>query len=212
MNNTHNANNNSAIKIFDLWAQKGKDEGMAKTHESSVDEMLRFSMKGLKKDFKFIDAGCGNGWVVRKVKEKQNCNYAIGIDGAGTMIKKAKEVDPLGQYICAELSDWKPESKVDLVHTMEVLYYFKDPMSILKKIYSDWILSGGRLICGLDYYFENIESHSWQKDLGVVMTLLSKREWSEAFVKTGFKKVETWIYQSKKNKNGTLIVTGVVKK
>ena len=185
---------------------------MAKAHESSVDQMLRFSMKGLKKDFKFIDAGCGNGWVVRKVKEKRNCNYAIGIDGAGTMIKRAKEIDPLGRYICADLSDWKPESKVDLVHTMEVLYYFKDPMLILKKIYSDWILPGGRLICGLDYYFENAESHSWQKDLGVVMTLLSKREWSEAFVKTGFIRVETWIYQSKKNKNGTLIVTGVVKK
>tara|TARA_Y100001970_G_C14080744_1_gene774533 strand:- start:467 stop:1099 length:633 start_codon:yes stop_codon:yes gene_type:complete len=210
MKNTYGANNNSAIKTFDIWAQQGKDEGMAKAHESSVDEMLSFSMGGLKKDFKFIDAGCGNGWVVRKVRGESNCNYAIGIDGSISMIKKAREIDPAGEYICADLLNWKPESKVDLVHTMEVLYYFEDPMLILKKLYNDWVLPGGRLICGVDYYFENLDSHSWQKDLGVVMTLLSNREWSDAFIKTGFRDVKTWISQSKGNQNGTLILTGIV--
>jgi len=200
MKNTNKANNNSAIKTFDTWAQKGKDEGMAKAHAFSVDEMLSFSMNGLKKDFKFIDGGCGNGWVVRKVREKPNCNFAIGVDGARSMIRKACEIDPFGNYICADLLDWNPENKVDLVHTMEVLYYFKDPMLILEKIYSDWVLPGGRLICGLDYYFENIDSHSWQKDLGLVMTLFSENEWSEAFIKAGFKEVKTWIFQSNRIK------------
>ena len=210
MRNTYKSNNNSAIKTFDIWAQKGKDEGMAKAHESSVNEMLNFSMRGLKKDFKFIDAGCGNGWVVRKIREEPNCNFAVGIDGARSMIKKAREFDPFGKYICADLLDWKPENKVDLVHTMEVLYYFKDPMLILGKIYNDWVLPGGRLICGVDYYFENIDSHSWQKDLGVVMTLFSEREWTEAFIKTGFKEVKTWFSNSKPNQNGTLIITGII--
>jgi len=210
MRNTYKSNNNSAIKTFDIWAQKGKDEGMAKAHESSVNEMLNFSMRGLKKDFKFIDAGCGNGWAVRKIREEPNCNYAVGIDGARSMIKKARGIDPFGRYICANLLDWKPENKVDLVHTMEVLYYFKDPMLILGKIYNDWVLPGGRLICGVDYYFENIDSHSWQKDLGVVMTLFSEREWTEAFIKTGFKEVKTWFSNSKPNQNGTLIITGII--
>ena len=210
MRKTYKSNNNSAIKTFDIWAQKGKDEGMAKAHESSVKEMLNFSIRELKKDFKFIDAGCGNGWVVRKIREEPNCNFAVGIDGARSMIKKAREFDPFGKYICADLLDWKPENKVDLVHTMEVLYYFKDPMLILGKIYNDWVLPGGRLICGVDYYFENIDSHSWQKDLGVVMTLFSEREWTEAFIKTGFKEVKTWFSNSKPNQNGTLIITGII--
>ncbi len=210
MENSSSANVKSAIKTFDLWAKKGKDEGMAVAHESSVNQMLSFALPRLRKDFKFIDAGCGNGWVVRKVIEEPNCEYAIGIDGARSMIEKARDIDPLGEYICADLLDWKPKIKVDIVHTMEVLYYFEDPMLILKNLYSDWLLPGGRLICGLDYYFENIDSHSWQKDLGVVMTLLSKKEWSEALKKTGFTKVRSWVSESKSNKNGTLIVTGVV--
>ena len=71
-------------------------------------------------------------------------------------------------------------------------------------------MPGGRLICGVDYYFENIDSHSWQKDLGVVMTLFSEREWTEAFIKTGFKEVKTWFSNSKPNQNGTLIITGII--
>ncbi len=201
---------NSAIKTFDIWARKGKDEGMAMAHEPSVDEMLNFSLRGLNRDFKFIDGGCGNGWVVRKVKSSPYCKKAIGVDGSLSMINKAKQIDPKGEYLCADLLDWDPKEKVDLVHTMEVIYYFKDPMLLIEKIYDNWVLEGGRLICGVDYYFENTDSHSWQKDLGIPMTLFSNKQWSEIFNTVGFKEVKTWVSNSKSNQSGTLIITGVV--
>ena len=61
-----------ATDVFSEWAQIGKDEGMEKGHASSVSEMLDFAFKektSIGKKFSFLDLGCGNGWVVRKVQE-----------------------------------------------------------------------------------------------------------------------------------------------
>ena len=52
--------------VFGEWAELGRDEGMEKGHRQSVDELLSLALKG-QKQFSFIDAGCGNGWVVRQV-------------------------------------------------------------------------------------------------------------------------------------------------
>ena len=60
---------------------------------------------------RFIDAGCGNGWVVRKVSNNRNCLKAIGIDGSKKMIEKAKSLDAINNYYCNELSTWKPSRK-----------------------------------------------------------------------------------------------------
>ena len=81
-----------AIDIFGQWAEQGKDVGMEKGHASSVDEMLDFALEerlNIGKKFSFLDLGCGNGWVVRKVQEHDLCNKAIGIDGAYQMIDNA---------------------------------------------------------------------------------------------------------------------------
>jgi len=115
------------VNIFSEWAEKGKDEGMAKAHESAVLEMLEFIYDAYNSPFSFIDAGCGNGWVVRKILSNSNCKKAIGVDGSKKMIEKALLKDPNGNYYCDDLLEWKPNQKVDVVHSMEVFYYFKNP-------------------------------------------------------------------------------------
>ena len=69
------------IEIFSQWALTGKDKGMEKNHALPVKEMLEFSIEKLN-NFSFVDAGCGNGWVVRNVSKFKNCIEAIGIDGS----------------------------------------------------------------------------------------------------------------------------------
>ena len=75
----------SPIKVFSNWVLNGKDEGMEKNHSASVENMIEFSTKGIDK-YKFIDAGCGNGWVVRKVSSDPKCISAIGVDGSIHML------------------------------------------------------------------------------------------------------------------------------
>ena len=69
------------IEVFGEWVSIGKDEDMEKDHEESVENMVSFATKDLT-NFSFIDAGCGNGWVVRSVASLPNCIQATGIDGA----------------------------------------------------------------------------------------------------------------------------------
>ena len=183
------------INVFSNWVRSGKDEGMEKNHSSSVKDMIAFATKELK-NFSFIDAGCGNGWVVRNIIKEPSCASAIGVDGSADMIKKAKGLDDIGSYYCTDLMAWEPKQKVDLVHSMEVFYYFEKPDLLIQHIYNNWIEPGGRLIMGIDFYTENIPSHSWPKDCAIsIMQLFSEKEWAGFFKSAGFERgkiLETW--------------------
>ena len=91
-----------ATEVFSEWAGKGKDEGMERGHAASVNEMLNlaFATNNLsKKPFSAIDIGCGNGWVVRKLQEMDNCQFAQGVDGSISMIEKARTIGVLNHDI-----------------------------------------------------------------------------------------------------------------
>ena len=88
---------NKATDLFSDWAEIGKDQGMANAHEPAVTEILSTTIHNRNKPFSFIDAGCGNGWVVRKVRSNSLCESACGVDGAKAMIDNAREIDPDGE-------------------------------------------------------------------------------------------------------------------
>ena len=99
----------SATTIFNEWVIKNKDDGMQKTHTPAVMDMLQYSLSSLRIAFSFIDASCGNGWVVRYMNNQSMCDTAIGVDGAIEMINKAKWLDTEEQYILSDLLDYKPK-------------------------------------------------------------------------------------------------------
>ena len=199
----------SPIEVFSNWALNGKDEGMDKNHSASVENMIKYSTKGVDK-YKFLDAGCGNGWVVRKVSSDKKCINAIGVDGSIHMIEKAKMLDDKNEYFCSDLLRWIPKEKVDIVHSMEVFYYFEKPEILIGHIHDNWLDNGGRLIMGIDHYLENKPSHSWKEDISIsTMQLLSKNTWLNFYKSAGFSNVEYWYFGKKGKWNGTLIITGV---
>ena len=182
------------VEVFDDWAKQGKDEGMESGHAAAVGEMLALALSKvaeLGKEFSAIDAGCGNGWVVRDLAMMPLCRRAIGVDGAESMIKKAKEIDPDGEYHHADLQEWRPENPVDLVHSMEVFYYVEDTNSLLIHI-AAWLKPDGYLIFGVDRYMENPESHDWDSQVGCFMALLSEDEWSKVVTDAGFSIIKRW--------------------
>ena len=196
------------IEIFSEWVINGKDDGMEKNHLESVKNMLEFVLYD-QKEFTFIDAGCGTGWVVRMVSQIKNCLNSSGIDGSPNMIEKAQSLDTVNKYNCADLLTWKPNSKKDIVHSMEVLYYFEDPLIVLKNFYNNWLNNYGRLIIGIDFYKENLTCHNWPKKTNVsIMNLLSTAQWIEMFKECGYKKVKSWTVGKSKHWGGTLVITG----
>ena len=85
-----------ATDVFHDWALDGKDEGMERGHAASVKEMLGFISQRVAEtgqQFSVVDVGFGNGWFVRKLRQLENCIYAMGSDGANAMISKDKSID-----------------------------------------------------------------------------------------------------------------------
>lgn len=198
----------SPVEVFSEWAEIGKDEGMAKGHHSAVTQMLEIALP-TDESFSFLDAGCGNGWVVRLVSEIELCTQASGVDGSEPMIEKAKVADPGGSYFCSDLLEWAPSSLFDVVHSMEVFYYFDKPLELLSHIHDSWVAPGGLLVMGADFYKENTVSHDWPEKTQInTMTLLSEGEWTALFEKAGFTEVKSRRIDPKEGWAGTLCVTG----
>ena len=197
------------IDIFDEWADLDKDFGMEKNHKSSVKEMLEYVLDR-KTSYSFIDAGCGNGWVVRSVEKNPLCKKAIGVDGSKKMIQKATKLDPSGSYIYADLMSWVPMTKVDIVHSMEVFYYLENPRKMIQQIFDMWLKKNGSLILGIDFYFENKISHSWPDSCGISkMKLFSQKEWVGFFKDAGFHSIKSWRIGELKDWPGTLVIFGI---
>ncbi|MEK9697465.1 MAG: class I SAM-dependent methyltransferase [Candidatus Poseidoniales archaeon] len=195
-----------ATDVFSEWAKIGKDVGMEEGHAASVSVMLEQAIHRMEKPFKAIDIGCGNGWVVRKLLSFDSCVHATGIDGAEEMIAKARDIDPEGEYVHAQLPGWIPEEKFDLVMSMEFMYYLENPKQFLRNISTDWIASGGWLIFGIDHYTENESSHSWPEKLNVHMTTMSEEEWQDSLREIGFENVISLRAGAKDGWAGTLIL------
>ena len=198
-----------ATELFGEWATLGRDEGMEHGHAASVGQMLDATLDKMEDGFSAIDLGCGNGWVVRRLLEL-GAGSAMGVDGAEEMINKARNIDPEGRYELGHLPDWKPPHRFDLVHSMEFLYYLKDPSSMLETIAREWLLPGGWLIAGVDHYAENEESLEWPIKLDVHMTTIASEGWREVMIAAGFKDVSIWITNRDDGKPGTLVMTGRV--
>ena len=197
---------NKPIKLFDDWAKKNKDKGMEKGHSKSVDFMISEIVDRLESPFTFIDFGCGNGWVVRKIGKIENCISAMGIDGAKKMIEKAVKTDQINKYVCADLVKWIPKNPVDVILSMEVLYYLENPQKIINRIYNSWLNINGTLIFGIDHYAENKPSLNWSEECGVNMNTKTIIFWLDIVKKAGFKNVNWWQVGQKGDWCGTLVI------
>ena len=200
-----------ATDVFGEWAEKGKDIGMEKGHALAVEDMISFATQertNLKRNFSFLDLGCGNGWVVRMLENNQLCVRSVGIDGASQMIEKASEDTSKSEFLLENIDTYISPDKFDLIHSMEVLYYLENPALTVKKIADSWLNEGGRLIAGVDLYYENQESHSWEDRVGTKMMMLKEAEWMEIFSSAGLQEVESWRSNQSQDWAGTLVLTG----
>ena len=200
-----------ATEVFGEWADCGKDIGMEKGHALAVEDMISFAIQeraNLERNFNFLDLGCGNGWVVRKLENDSLCVRSVGIDGAKQMIEKARKGDKKSEYLHENIDTYNSPEKFDLIHSMEVLYYLENPALTVKNITDSWLNKGGRLIAGVDLYYENQASHSWEEKVGTKMMMLKEAEWIEIFSSAGLQEVESWRSNQSQGWAGTLVLTG----
>jgi len=203
-------------KTFDKWAQNGKAEAMEEGHEKNVSKFLKTI--SFDESFSFLDVGCGNGWVVRKMVQNNHCKKAIGIDKSKKMIIQAnkKIINSKESFFHTDIESWKYTGKFNYIFSMESLYYADSIETALKKIYK-LLKPGGMFFCGTDFYTENKSTARWAKVMKIQMHHHSKKEWKEFFEKAGFKVKMKHIKDLKSTKKwqrefGTLFITGIKSK
>jgi len=197
---------------FDEWAKIGRSELMEKEHSKTVLKFLN-SIR-FEKPFSFLDVGCGNGWVVRKISQIKNCKKVVGIDKSQNMITKAKSKKKSSKenYLRTDILSWKFNGKFDYIFSMESLYYSTPMESALKKIYR-LLKPGGEFFCGTDFYSDNKATIQWSKMLDISLDLRSKKQWKKMFEEIGFKtktkQVRDYSNRKKwKREFGTLFIIG----
>ena len=199
-------------KVFDSWAKAGRAEEMEGGHGVTVGKFL--GSISFDKPFSFLDIGCGNGWVVRKIAQLKKCRKAVGIDKSKNMIKKAKsnQDSKKENYYCTDLESWNYGGKFDIIFSMESLYYSVPMEPALTRVFK-MLKTGGFFYCGTDFYSDNHLTKRWVKDMKIPMDLRSKSEWKKMFRAAGFnttaKQVKDTKHRAKwKREFGTLFVIG----
>ena len=175
------------VKVtFDKWAKNGRSELMEKEHSKTVLKFL--NSRKFEKSFSFLDVGCGNGWVVRKISQMRNCKRVVGIDKSKNMITiaKSKKISLNENYYTTDILSWKYNVKFDYIFSMEALYYSSPMESALKKIFR-LLKPGGEFFCGTDFYRDNKATTQWAKMMKIPLDLRSKKEWKKMFDGVGFK-------------------------
>ncbi len=197
---------------FDEWAKIGRSELMEKEHSKTVLKFLN-SIR-FEKPFSFLDVGCGNGWVVRKISQIQNCKKVVGIDKSQNMITKAKSKKKSSKenYLRTDILSWKFNGKFDYIFSMESLYYSTPMESALKKIYK-LLKPGGQFFCGTDFYSDNKATIRWSKMMNVPLDLRSKKQWKKMFEEIGFETKTKQVRDHSNHKKwkrefGTLFIIG----
>ena len=199
-------------KLFDVWANTGRSEEMEKGHGTTVNQFL--DKLSLKENFRFLDIGCGNGWVIRKMSQNPFCAKAIGIDKSKMMIKNAKSKISSEKeiYFSTELETWNTKEKFDVIFSMESLYYSVPMEPALEKVFK-LLKKNGIFYCGTDFYSDNTLTTRWVKDMNIPMDLRSEKEWKQMFREVGFITRSKHVTDSKnkskwKRQFGTLFVIG----
>ena len=203
---------NGVKKTFDKWAQNGRAELMEIEHRNNVSKFLHTI--SFDKPFTFLDVGCGNGWVVRKILKENNCRKSIGIDKSKKMIIQAnkKKSSNKEKFFHTDIESWKYAGKFDFIFSMESIYYADSIELALKKIYK-LLKPGGQFFCGTDFYTDNKATARWAKIMKIQMHLHSEKEWKVFFKNTGFKVKTKYIKDLKNTKKwkrefGTLFILG----
>lgn len=96
------------------------------------------------KGMRVLDIGCGPGEMI----ETFSGVHYTGVDHSQRYIDKAKEkYDKQGEFICAEITQYKPESLFDCAIAFGVFHHLDDAQAnSLLALVKTWVKPGGRLV------------------------------------------------------------------
>jgi trans-aconitate 2-methyltransferase len=93
---------------------------------------------------RIVDLGCGPGTSTRLLSERFAAARLTGVDISQPMLEVAARRTRGADFVCADISDWRPEAPVDLVFADSALQWIGDHEGLFAKLMG-WLAPGGTL-------------------------------------------------------------------
>ncbi len=129
-----------------------------------VEQLARYSVitgyyQQLKPGGSVLDLGCGDGILLTKLQPFGYSRY-VGVDLSPEAISRAlaHQADR-SAFVVANIEEYQPEERFDVIIFNECLYYFDNPPEIVKR-YEPFLEEGGVLIISL--YVTEMNKHIWK--------------------------------------------------
>lgn len=101
-----------------------------------------------------VDLGCGPGNSTAVLRRRWPTARLLGIDQSATMIQAARQDDPAGDWLVADLVTWRPASPVDLVFSNAVLQWVPKHEDVVPRLLS-FVSPGGALAVQIPAHFDS---------------------------------------------------------
>jgi SAM-dependent methyltransferase len=170
---------------FDDWARKGRDKGMEERHWNTAKHVL--ARMPVDEGDTVLDLGTGSGYALRALREAEGVGRGYGIDASPEMLRNARgytDDDGIGfargDFEALPFGD----TTFDSVFSMEAFYYARDPLGALAEV-RRVLRPGGTFFCAVNFFEESEETHKWQEEVDVGMTLWSVDDYRDAFRDAG---------------------------
>ena len=89
-----------------------------------------------------IDLGCGPGNSTALLLERYPQARVIGLDSSPDMLRQARERLPNCEFAQADLADWSPQERTDLLFANAVFQWVPDHPAVLRRLLSALPTSG----------------------------------------------------------------------
>jgi trans-aconitate 2-methyltransferase len=112
-----------------------------------------------------VDIGCGPGSLTRSLADRWPDAHVTGVDSSLDMIDAAASFAVPGRldFVCADLSAWRPDGPVDVVVGNAVLQWVPGHLGLLGEL-AGWLAPGGTLAFQVPDNFDE-PSHVIARDL-----------------------------------------------
>jgi ubiquinone/menaquinone biosynthesis C-methylase UbiE len=176
---------------FNRWAEAGRGDGMEQDHLPIALPIIA-KMEIAATD-NVLDAGCGSGWLSRRLAKMVPEGRVVGMDISDEMIRVARRNSPEFEnlmFVTGEVEEipWEGNFFSHAI-SIESSYYWPEPAAGIKELFRV-LCPAGRAWIVINYYRDNPHCHQWGGLLAVKTHLLSTGEWAELFREAGFAKVE----------------------
>ena len=172
---------------FNRWAEAGRGDGMEQDHLPITLPVLD-KMRVVRND-NVLDAGCGSGWLSRRIGKMVPEGRVVGMDISDEMIRVARR-NSLDEhnllFVVGEVAEipWEANFFTHAI-SVESAYYWPNPAGGVKEVFRV-LRPGGTAWILVNYYRDNPHCHQWGALLAVQTHLLSAEQWSELFRRAGF--------------------------